>query len=130
MSQPELWPCPLGESVLGGADPVMVRLNKQDFDQCLHVTLIILCVPVLSHTAVHTHTHKKKKNVARIRVVHYSRLLLCFIVVIIDMVHSLCLSSQGAVFPRDEPVSLAHVHLVVVLRHRGHGHRRVHLQVH
>lgn len=37
---------------------------------------------------------------------------------------------QDSVLPGDELVSCHNVHLLVVLRHRGHGHRRLHLQIH
>ena len=37
---------------------------------------------------------------------------------------------QGTVLPGDDHVRGADVRLLLVLRHRGHGHRRPHLQVH
>lgn len=37
---------------------------------------------------------------------------------------------QGFVFLGYESVSVAHVHLFLVLRHSRHGHRHLHLQIH
>lgn len=37
---------------------------------------------------------------------------------------------QGFVFPWYEPMPVAHVHLLMVLRHCRHGHRNLHLQIH
>lgn len=37
---------------------------------------------------------------------------------------------QGFVFSGYEPVPVAHVHLLLVLRHHRHGHRNLHLQIH
>lgn len=37
---------------------------------------------------------------------------------------------QGFVFPGYEPVPVTHVHLLLVLCHRRHGHCNLHLQIH